>query len=120
MPFGNFCWRHKRMLQVCHELLWNRKRKRCGRRVRVIPVPLMSGTVVLVWTKCNFAVAAVEMDVVVVVGVADEVVVEGTTTEVVIGLVTLVGVIEAEDLQVVPHLAAVSPHVLHRVVVQDP
>jgi hypothetical protein len=51
--------------------------------------------------KCSFAVVAVEMVEVAVVGVVGEVDVEGTMIEGVIELVTLVGVIEAEDLQVV-------------------
>ena len=90
------------MSQVCHEPLWNRKKKRCGKRVRVILVRLTSGTVGLAWTKCNSAVVVVvEMDEVAVVGVVGEVDVEGMMTEVVIDLVTLVGVTEAEDLPVV-------------------
>lgn len=89
------------MLQVCHEPLWNRKKKRCGKRVRVIPGRLTSGTVGFAWTKCNFAVVVVvEMGEVGVVGVVGEVGVEGMMTEAVIDLVTLVGVTEAEDLQV--------------------
>lgn len=89
------------MLQVCHEPLWNKKKRRCGRRVRVIRVRLTSGTVGLAWTKCNFAVVVVEMDEVAVVGVVGEVDVEGTMTEAVIDLVTLVGVTEVGVRQVV-------------------
>jgi hypothetical protein len=61
----------------------------------------MRGTVVLAWMSSSFAVVAVEMVVVVVVGAVGEADEGGTTIEEAIELVTLVGGIEAEDHQVV-------------------